>query len=1200
MLLDIDREYKEASQWREISMAGARLLLEDFRIGEIIARAWSERNPAIAFGLDRQLDQIDALTTTLSASLRKRGVEKIVDHQSVIQQKRITGDLRQMVALADEQLTDATIQKLLETRKKLALDLGATFAELHVLLKSTESTITRSQTRQEQLAKLQLHFLLYSLPITILVGVGITLYYRRNFIKPIDCMLDNIDLMTRNCDLHPPLSGDDEIARFDKAFREMQRQLVLIAERERALFDNSTDVICVFDDEQRFVRLNQACLGMWNYPASQLEYEDLAAIAKGQNLQKLRESFDSSHCDEESVNVEVELEKNGGGTVSTLWSITWSGKHRMWYCTVHDISERKRIEELREKFLGLIARDCQIPLRRISELYGYLESGKYGLLTDEARAKCRMTLNTLSRVTSLVGKLSDSHEVSYSPERIDVTVQSVIEAARQDVDGLSLKHKVAVLVDCSAELRFNVDQESMTRVMVNLLSNAIKFSAENTVVAVVAREKDKLVEILVRDTGRGIPGESLAKLFQPFSQVEAADGKRGKGTGLGLVTVKMIVEKHGGKIDVDSALAKGTTFTITLPRISSQSSLDEIRGREFASDRGQASSASRTEYEAGRAPLMTAVDRIGLKGKALLLTGVPTVLGIAYISLLLTVVIDANHKLSQEINERKLSSAAKRLTFAFYDIALRVKLADALKTSSSAIRDSVNALPASIKQFNRLARANAAAKVMAADIVKVATERQSVLKSFVQNNIADTTLDARRLFELEAISWSHANSVRQSMQSFLSTCESREHVIPEKLRASRSLQFQLLFLALAGNLALSSWLAIYFGNSLSRRLSVLAENSRRFSAGETLQQRLSGSDEIARLDGKFHEMAETIEVEREKESAFLNNSRSLICSVDDNLLFTACNTAVTPMFGLLPSSLYSISIVNLLAQDDGLRFETALQSARQSQQPAHIETVTKSDDDSLLYLSWSLAWSQREQGFFCIAHDVTAQKELQRLRREFIAMVSHDLRSPLTTVLSVTSLLSFGVFGELPPAACPVIESVSAETEGVLKVLNDLLDVEKIDAGQMRLSLEPVQLGRMLSEVVDAFHNIALLPGDSHIIISADEERLKLTFSDLLSAAQAAVPQSTLVQLFSDSGSHRIDLVLSDIGSSEPARLLVDLCNENDIATQCERVETLSVVSPLNIELARRVIESHGGTLSAELKDRTLVITVSLSCRTKT
>jgi signal transduction histidine kinase len=109
------------------------------------------------------------------------------------------------------------------------------------------------------------------------------------------------------------------------------------------------------------------------------------------------------------------------------------------------------------------------------------------------------------------------------------------------------------------------DERKIKQILLNLLSNAVKFTPEGGRIGINARQTDGAVEISVSDTGIGISPEDQAKIFEEFHQVGTDYAHKTEGTGLGLTLAKKFVELHGGKIWVESAAGKGSTFSFTLP-----------------------------------------------------------------------------------------------------------------------------------------------------------------------------------------------------------------------------------------------------------------------------------------------------------------------------------------------------------------------------------------------------------------------------------------------------------------------------------------------------------------------------------------------------------------------------------------------------------------------------------------------------------
>lgn len=112
-----------------------------------------------------------------------------------------------------------------------------------------------------------------------------------------------------------------------------------------------------------------------------------------------------------------------------------------------------------------------------------------------------------------------------------------------------------------------LDEARIGRVIENVLSNAIKYTPSGGSVDVTLTQTNEHAMLKIEDTGLGIPNEVLPTIFEPFERVKTTEHLAQEGTGLGLSIVKMLVEQHGGTIEVESALGEGSCFTIILPRI---------------------------------------------------------------------------------------------------------------------------------------------------------------------------------------------------------------------------------------------------------------------------------------------------------------------------------------------------------------------------------------------------------------------------------------------------------------------------------------------------------------------------------------------------------------------------------------------------------------------------------------------------------
>jgi two-component system cell cycle sensor histidine kinase PleC len=150
------------------------------------------------------------------------------------------------------------------------------------------------------------------------------------------------------------------------------------------------------------------------------------------------------------------------------------------------------------------------------------------------------------------------------------------------ITALAAKKGIELDVDVPATLPdVHVDPGRIKQVLYNLIANAIKFTPRGGVVKVSARADAKYLTVIVSDTGVGIAQEDLPRLFREFEQLPQANGVRPEGTGLGLALTRRLVQLHGGKVEVQSTLGKGSTFSVFIP-IRSADEITLIRPPEAA------------------------------------------------------------------------------------------------------------------------------------------------------------------------------------------------------------------------------------------------------------------------------------------------------------------------------------------------------------------------------------------------------------------------------------------------------------------------------------------------------------------------------------------------------------------------------------------------------------------------------------------
>lgn len=231
--------------------------------------------------------------------------------------------------------------------------------------------------------------------------------------------------------------------------------------------------------------------------------------------------------------------------------------------TTRDVTESRRLDDLRTEIVGLVSHDLRAPLTVIS---GYLDLMTRNL-DDDSRAKAvGSAQRSAVRMQELLEDLlaATRAEEMFSPtELLAVDLNEVATDTVSSFEHTS-PHVLHLRSQCSATVLG--EERRIRQVLVNLLTNAMKYSPADTNIYISLSCDDRLVTIAVEDEGSGVPKDMRETIFERFARLESETGARHPGVGLGLYIVRAIVESHGGRVVVeDRSAGPGARFVVTLP-----------------------------------------------------------------------------------------------------------------------------------------------------------------------------------------------------------------------------------------------------------------------------------------------------------------------------------------------------------------------------------------------------------------------------------------------------------------------------------------------------------------------------------------------------------------------------------------------------------------------------------------------------------
>ncbi|HEY9788223.1 MAG TPA: ATP-binding protein [Candidatus Obscuribacterales bacterium] len=435
----------------------------------------------------------------------------------------------------------------------------------------------------------------------------------------------------------------------------------------------------------------------------------------------------------------------------------------------------------------------------------------------------------------------------------------------------------------------------------------------------------------------------------------------------------------------------------------------------------------------------------------------------------------------------------------------------------------------------------------------------------------------------------HAEIVKE-LDSIIADKKAAQEEKPETAARLKTMVKGVIVLGIAMSILIALVLVSIFQKGTARRLKVLMENSVRLGAGKELTAPLAGYDEIAQIDRVFHAAANAITEAQRKERAAIDNAVDVICSIDKSGKFVSVSPASEKLWGYAPDDLIGRDWLDVIFKDDVARSHTWAENMHSGSAASEtIENRVSRKDGTLVDMRWSAHWSEAEGSLFCVAHDMTERLEVERFKQQFAAMISHDLRTPLSAVQSTLELLGAGVFGALTEKAQQKVTRAEDNLRHSINLINNLLDLEKIESGRMELRLQPAQLDPLFKRCAAAVAPLAesksiqiVLP-ENDATVRADEGRLTQVVINLLGNAIKFSPQDSQIKIALDSDNSSVRVKVIDQGPGIPAsqkELIFERYHQ--VSSQSARQ---GEGTGLGLAICKAIIEAHGGKIGVESEE---------------
>ncbi|HEY9786217.1 MAG TPA: ATP-binding protein [Candidatus Obscuribacterales bacterium] len=412
------------------------------------------------------------------------------------------------------------------------------------------------------------YWMLAAMTITALAALLLGVFYGTNIAGRMQRLVEVTALISRRKHPLPPvLKGSDEIAQFDALLRRIDAAITEAEDKESALVREAADAILSLDDNLTVVFANPATQRLLGVEPSAVIGRPLKETVLFDHDSKVVDSLHETIASKGSTTFESTIKGSNNARIDVMWSASWSKVQNLLFCVVHDISERKEVDRLREEFIQTISADLRKPLVELGS--GMEEVLRDYSLPEPAAKELQMAQRSIDHLSRLLDDLLDLESIRtgrLTLTKAPASVAEILERSLTNVSALAEQKGIAIKRCGNEKCELIADRDRIVQVVINLLSNAIKFSPANSIITVEVESDDNGIQFSVTDEGKGIPEQFLEVIFQPFERL-ASDAEMKSGAGLGLSICKLIVDGHGGKIGVLSSPGKGSKFWFTLPKI---------------------------------------------------------------------------------------------------------------------------------------------------------------------------------------------------------------------------------------------------------------------------------------------------------------------------------------------------------------------------------------------------------------------------------------------------------------------------------------------------------------------------------------------------------------------------------------------------------------------------------------------------------
>ena len=396
------------------------------------------------------------------------------------------------------------------------------------------------------------------------------------------------------------------------------------------------------------------------------------------------------------------------------------------------------------------------------------------------------------------------------------------------------------------------------------------------------------------------------------------------------------------------------------------------------------------------------------------------------------------------------------------------------------------------------------------------------------------------------------------------------------------------------------FLAVLIARAITRPIEEMRQRTMQIARGDySGQVQIYGDDELGQLAAAVNDLSvrveesqELTESERRRLDSVLGYMTDGVLATDRRGRITIVNEMATDFLNLENDQIVGKSILDIL----DLRGSVTLRDLLENQDP---EVLDLSNDEQDLILHASFALIQRESGFIsglvCVLHDVTEQQKIDQDRKRFVSNVSHELRTPLTSMKSYIEALVDGAWKD-PNVAPNFLKVTQEETDRMMRMINDLLNLSRMDLGTARLDKEYVNLNELFNHILDRFDMI-LKNGEKSeknytikrdftrrdIWVEVDTDKIQQVLDNIMNNAIKYSPDGGVITCRLVETHNHVIMSITDQGLGIPKEAI------SHVFDRFYRVDKARSRAQggtgLGLAISKEVVQMHGGRIWVESRE---------------